>query len=136
MNKTGKISRLVHFELGCSLVAQCGELITRVLYTKTTSGGQQVVLVDAGMTDLIRPALYQAVHSIRNLTAQDGERKVYTVAGPICESSDVFAHSAELPDTNRGDLLSILSAAAYGRAMASNYNLRDFPREVFSDEIR
>ncbi len=126
----------LHFELGRSIVAQCGELITRVLYTKTTAGGKEVVLVDAGMTDLIRPALYQAVHSIRNLTAQEGEQRVYTVAGPVCESSDVFAHSAELPETNRGDLLSILSAGAYGRAMASNYNLRDFPREVFSDDIR
>ena len=126
----------LHFELGRSLVAQCGELLTRVLFTKTTAGGKRIALVDAGMTDLIRPALYQARHRIENLTANDTEKRMcYTVAGPVCESSDVFAHDLELPETRRGDLLTILSAGAYGRSMSSNYNLREMTREIFSDEF-
>ena len=124
----------VHFELGRSLVGQCGELMTRVLYNKVTSGGIRIALVDAGMTELMRPALYGAVHRIENLTST-GDRKTYMIAGPICESTDVFARDLELPETKRGDLLRIMSAGAYGRSMSSNYNLRDFPKEVFSDEL-
>jgi diaminopimelate decarboxylase len=125
----------VHFELGRSLVGQCGELLTRVLYNKVTAGGTRVALVDAGFTDLIRPALYGAVHRIENLTSTASERQTYMVAGPICESTDVFARNLDLPGTQRGDMLRILSAGAYGRAMSSNYNLRDFPAEVFSDDL-
>ena len=125
----------VHFELGRSLVGQCGELLTRVLYNKVTASGLCVALVDAGFTDLLRPALYGAVHRIENLTSTEGREK-YTIAGPICESTDVFARGLELPQTRRGDLLRILSAGAYGRAMSSNYNLREFPREIFSDELK
>jgi diaminopimelate decarboxylase len=129
-----RAGQTVHFELGRSLVGQCGELLTRVLYNKVTAAGTHLALVDAGMNDLMRPALYGAVHRIENLTSA-GEPEAYTVAGPICESTDVFARGVALPRTRRGDLLRIRSAGAYGRSMSSNYNLRDFPREVFSDEI-
>lgn len=82
----------VHFELGRSIVAQCGELITRVLYTKTTAGGAHFVITDAGMTELIRPALYSARHKIENLTAAAERRPIglCSIAGPICESSDIL----------------------------------------------
>lgn len=125
----------LHFELGRSIVAQCGSLITKVLYNKINGQGMKIVLVDAGMTDLIRPALYQAKHRIENLSAEPNKNEHYMVAGPICESSDVFAKDVELPVTKRGDLLELMSAGAYGRCMASNYNLRKFPDEVFSDEL-
>ncbi len=86
------------------------------------------------MTDLIRPALYQAHHKIENLTSER-ELQHYDVVGPVCESSDTFARFIELPETQRGDIIAIRSAGAYGEAMASRYNLRDLPRVVFSDEI-
>lgn len=136
VNRTleAKPGQTVHFELGRSLVAQSGELVTRVLYTKQNAAGRQIALVDAGMTDLIRPALYQAHHKIESLTGQ-GPLQPYMVAGPVCESSDVFAKEALLPEVKRGDLLTIRTAGAYGSAMASRYNLRDLPRSVYSDEL-
>lgn len=124
----------VHFELGRSLVGQCGELITRVLYTKTTAGGAQFAITDAGMTELIRPALYSAHHQIENLSASgDREQGVYTIAGPICESSDVFARDVAFPVSRRGDVLTIRSTGAYGSIMASNYNMRPIAPSRFSD---
>ena len=129
-----RAGQTVHFELGRSLVGQCGDLVTRALYGKTTAAGTQVVIVDAGMTDLIRPALYGARHRIENLTSS-GKPRTYTVVGPICESSDTFATGIELPETSRGDLLAIRTAGAYGMAMASRYNLRDLPGAVYSDAL-
>ncbi len=123
----------IHAEPGRSIVGQCGTLISKVLYIKTGSNTKFAV-IDAGMTDLIRPALYQAHHQIENLTS-GGEHVTYDVVGPICESSDTFARFIELPETRRGDILAIRSAGAYGEVMASRYNLRDLPRVVFSDEI-
>lgn len=123
----------IHFEPGRSIVAQCGSLITKVLYIKKGSNTTFAV-VDAGMTDLIRPALYQAHHEIQNLSS-DGETAKYDVVGPICESSDTFAKFIELPETSRGDILAIRSAGAYGEIMASRYNLRNLPGAVFSDEL-
>jgi len=123
----------IHFEPGRSIVAQCGSLITKVLYIKKGSNTTFAV-VDAGMTDLIRPALYQAHHEIENLTS-GGQTGKYDVVGPICESSDTFAKFIELPETRRGDILAIRSAGAYGEIMASRYNLRDLPGAVFSDEL-
>lgn len=124
----------IHFELGRSLVAQCGELISRVLYNKVTAGGKNVAIIDASMTELIRPALYQAHHAIENIDAQGGIQE-YMVAGPVCESSDVFATNVELPQLHRGDLVSLKTAGAYGAAMASRYNLRDLPPAVYSDKL-
>ncbi|MCC8088528.1 MAG: diaminopimelate decarboxylase [Rikenellaceae bacterium] len=125
----------LHFELGRSIVGQCGELITKVLYTKVNGEGTEIALVDAGMTDLIRPAMYQAKHKTVNLTSDSGKCKNYMVAGPICESTDVFGKSIELPETKRGDLLTMKSAGAYGRCMSFGYNLRELPKEYFSDEL-
>lgn len=118
--------KTIHFELGRSLVAQCGELVTRVLYTKDAMDGVKYAIVDAGMTELIRPALYGANHKIENLSAAVGKRKrgIYYIGGPICESSDVFAHEVEFPETFRGDILVIKSVGAYGSVMSSHYNLR------------
>lgn len=128
----------VHFELGRSIVAQCGELITRVLFTKTTAGGARFAIVDAGMTELIRPALYHAHHRIENLTAEAEKEKraigVYSIAGPICESSDVFAREIEFPESRRGDVLALRSTGAYGSIMASNYNMRPIAPSFFGGE--
>ena len=123
----------IHFEPGRSIVGQCGSLITKVLYIKK-GRNTTFAIVDAGMNDLIRPALYQAHHKIQNLTSS-GKTGKYDVVGPICESSDTFAKYIELPETRRGDILAIRSAGAYGETMVSGYNLRKAPGVVFSDEL-
>ena len=123
----------LHIEPGRSIIGQCGSLISRVLFIKNGSN-TLFAIIDAGMTDLIRPALYQAHHKIENLTSS-GNIYRYDVVGPICESSDTFAKYIELPETRRGDIIAIRSAGAYGEAMASRYNLRDLPSSVFSDDI-
>lgn len=115
----------LHFELGRAVVGQCGNLITRVLYVKQATT-KQFAILDAGMTDLIRPALYQAYHEIENLSS-DEELAVYDVVGPICESSDVFAKGYKLNRCHRGDLIVLRSAGAYGEIMASKYNCRELP---------
>ena len=123
----------LHFELGRAIVGQCGNLITQVLYVK--HGRQKsFVIVDGGMSDLIRPALYQAYHKIENITSAKAE-KTYDIVGPICESSDCFAKNETLNETERGDFLAIRSAGAYGEIMASQYNLRTLPSAYYSDEI-
>lgn len=125
----------VHFELGRSLVAQCGELLSRVLFAKSTASGENFLIVDAGMTELIRPALYGAKHKIENVTAQGGSRPMgrYYIGGPICESSDVFAYDIEFPISQRGDLLAFRSCGAYGSIMSSHYNLRPTAAAYFSE---
>jgi len=123
----------LHFELGRAVVAQCGSLITRTLYIKEGSV-KKFAIVDAGFTDLIRPALYQAYHKIENISSEE-EPDTYDVVGPICESTDVFAKQIDLNRTHRGDLLAIRSAGAYGEIMASQYNCRRLPKGYMSDEI-
>jgi diaminopimelate decarboxylase len=123
----------LHIEPGRSIVGQCGSLISKVLFIKNGSN-ILFAIIDAGMTDLIRPALYQAHHKIENLTSAENILR-YDVVGPVCESSDTFAKFIELPETKRGDILAIRSAGAYGEAMAMRYNLRDLPRGVFSDDL-
>jgi diaminopimelate decarboxylase len=123
----------LHVEPGRSLVGQCGSLISRVLFIKN-GAHTHFVIIDAGMTDLIRPALYQAYHKIENLTST-GAKTLYDVVGPVCESSDTFGKQQELQDTKRGDIIAIRSAGAYGESMASRYNMRDLPRAVFSDDL-
>lgn len=115
----------LHFELGRAVVGQCGSLITRVLYVKEGLE-KKFAIVDAGFTDLIRPALYQAHHKIENLTS-DGPVEQYDVVGPICESSDCFGEKEELNLISRGDLLTLRSAGAYGEIMAMQYNCRALP---------
>ena len=123
----------VHFELGRSIVAQCGSLITRLLYVKQGTF-KQFAIVDAGMTDLIRPALYQALHKIQNISSSE-PTEVYDVVGPICESSDVFAKAIDLNKCHRGDLLAIRSAGAYGEIMASSYNCRPLPQGYVTEDL-
>ena len=119
----------VHFELGRSIVAQCGSLISRVLYVKQGTT-KQFAIIDGSMTELIRPALYKAYHRIENLSSDEPE-EVYDVVGPVCESSDVFLKAAHLNKCRRGDLLAIRSAGAYGEAMASRYNCRPLPEAYY-----
>lgn len=143
----------VHFELGRALVGQCASLISRVLYVKNGQKKNFLVL-DAGMTELIRPMLYQAYHQIENVSQKsevgspksDASEKVtqdsglkpqdltkYDVVGPICESTDCFQKDVELPESFRGDLIAIRTAGAYGEVMASSYNLRDRVASVYSE---
>lgn len=123
----------LHFELGRAVVAQCGTLITRTLYVKQ-GDFKQFAIVDAGMTDLIRPALYNAYHKIENITSNEPV-ETYDVVGPICESSDVFAKAIDLNKTHRGDLIAIRSAGAYGEIMASKYNCRQLPKGYITEEL-
>lgn len=125
--------QIVHFELGRSIVAQCGNLISRVTYIKEGES-KKFVILDAGMTDLIRPALYQAYHKIENISSELPVEN-YDVVGPICESSDCFVKDYELNKTKRGDLVALRSAGAYGEIMASQYNCREIPKSYFSDKI-
>jgi len=124
----------IHFELGRSIVANCGSLISKVLYLKK-GDSKKFVVIDAGMTELIRPALYQSYHKIENLTSGGGE-EIYDVVGPICESSDVFGKSVRLNKTDRGDLIILKSTGAYGEVMSSSYNLRDKAKHYYSDELK
>ena len=123
----------LHFELGRAVVAPCGSLITRTLYIKE-GAIKKFAIVDAGFTDLIRPALYQAYHKIENISSEE-EHETYDVVGPICESTDVFAKQIDLNKAHRGDLLAIRSAGAYGEIMASQYNCRPLPQGFTSDEL-
>jgi len=123
----------LHFELGRSVVAPCGSLIARTIFVK--EGLQKkFLIVDAGMTDLIRPALYQAFHHIENISSNEAYTS-YDVVGPICESSDVFAEGMMLNRARRGDLVAIRSAGAYGETMVSQYNCREIPASHFSDSL-
>lgn len=123
----------VHFELGRAVVAQCGSLITKVLYVKQ-GAFKQFCIVDAGMTDLIRPALYQASHKIENLSS-DEQKETYDIVGPICESSDVFAKAIDINKAHRGDIIAIRSAGAYGEIMASMYNCRKLPVGYLAEQF-
>ena len=124
----------IHFEPGRSIVGQCGSLITKVLYIKK-GRNTTFAIVDAGMTDLIRPALYQAHHKIENISSTSAVDDVYDVVGPICESSDSFGTDERLPLVQRGDFLALRSAGAYGEIMASTYNCRRLPGSVFSTDL-
>lgn len=128
-----ELGQTLHFELGRSVVAQCGSLITRVLYVK--EGVQKnFAILDAGFTDLVRPAMYGAYHRIENLTSELPEEE-YDVVGPICESTDVFAKDYFINKPKRGDIFAIRTAGAYGEIMASQYNLRQLPKGYTSEEI-
>ena len=128
-----RIGQSLHFELGRSIVCQCGSLVTKVLYIKE-GVNKKFAIVDAGMTDLIRPALYQAYHKIENISS-DEELEVYDVVGPICESSDTFGKEFKLNKTKRGDIIVLRSAGAYGEIMASQYNCRTLPAAYYSEDF-
>ena len=128
-----RADQILHFELGRSVVAQMGSLIARTLYIKQGTA-KQFAILDAGMTDLIRPALYQAFHKIENISSNES-KETYDVVGPICESSDVFAKSIALNKTKRGDLIAIRSAGAYGEIMASQYNCRRLPVGYLTEDL-
>lgn len=123
----------IHFEPGRSVVAQCGSLISRVLYVKEGEI-KKFAILDAGFSDLIRPAMYDAYHYIENISS-DKKQDIYDVVGPICESSDVFGKNVPLNGTSRGDFVAIRSAGAYGEVMASMYNLRELPKAYYSDNL-
>jgi diaminopimelate decarboxylase len=123
----------IHFELGRALVGQCGSLISKVLYVKK-GDTKQFAILDAGFTDLIRPAMYDAYHHPENITG-DAPCETYDIAGPICESSDVFNKNVEVNRIRRNDLIAFRSAGAYGEIMASQYNCRTLPKSYFSDEL-
>ncbi len=123
----------IHFELGRSIIAECGSLISRVLFLKQNEAANYAI-IDAGMNDLMRPALYDAKHKIQNLTGI-GKEENYHIAGPVCESSDVFGKDILLPQLNRGDLITIRTSGAYGEVMASGYNLRKPARAIYSTDM-
>ena len=123
----------LHFELGRAVVGQCGSLISKVIYVKQ-GANKQFAILDAGMTDWIRPALYQAYHKIENITSEE-PMETYDVVGPICESSDVFGKAIDLNKAHRGDLFALRSAGAYGEIMASAYNCRALPKGYTSEEL-
>jgi len=120
----------VHFELGRAIVGSCGTLISSVVYVKENRN-KKFVILDAGMNNLIRPALYGAHHEVQNLTSREQEQEKYDVVGPVCESSDVFARDHIMPKTRRGDIIAIRTAGAYGESMSSTYNMRPLVPSVF-----
>jgi diaminopimelate decarboxylase len=125
----------LHFEIGRAIVAQCGTLVTRVLYVKPGIK-TNFLIVDAGMNNLMRPALYQAYHKIQNLTNPgDNTTEFYDVVGPICESSDCFGKRMSLPVSKRGDIMLIRTAGAYGEVMANTYNLRPIAESVYGEMV-
>lgn len=131
------INRVIIFELGRSVVGQCGAYLVKVLYVKDSlNQNKKKLIVDGGMNHLIRPALYEAFHLIQNLSKHNQKpSQLYDIYGPICESTDCFGKNIPLPLTERGDILAIRSAGAYGESMASNYNLKGYPNIFFSNEI-
>ena len=130
--------QFIHVEPGRSLVAQCATLISRVLFVKSGET-KNFLIMDAGMNDLIRPALYGAYHKIENLSATQRTfyptHQAYDIVGPVCESSDVWGAGRLLPLSVRGDLMAIRSTGAYGQVMASRYNMKDLAPSVFSDDL-
>ena len=128
----------IHVEPGRSLVAQCASLISRVLFVKSGET-KNFLIMDAGMNDLIRPALYGAYHKIENLSAEQRTffptHQAYDIVGPVCESSDVWGAGRLLPLSVRGDIMAIRSAGAYGQVMASRYNMKNIAPSVFSDQL-
>ena len=119
-------------EPGRSIVGAAGVLLTRVIYRKTNNS-KRFLIVDAGMNDLLRPALYGAYHEIVPVVHSSGETEVADVVGPVCETGDFFARDRELPVVAEGELLAILDAGAYGAVLGSNYNTRGKPAEMLVD---
>ncbi|WP_434382968.1 diaminopimelate decarboxylase [Melittangium boletus] len=132
LGAVGTLGTTLVFEPGRSIVGNAGVLLTRVLFRKTTPA-RQFVVVDAGMNDLMRPALYEAHHGLRPLMQRRGKAVEVDVVGPVCESTDVLARQRSLVLPQQGELYAFMSAGAYGMSMASNYNSRPRPAEVLVD---
>ena len=111
------------------LIAEAGILVTSIITTKQ-NGGVDYLIVDAGMNTLVRPAMYNAHHDIETINNKINNTLTYTVAGPICESSDIFVKNITLPKQSIGDILIIKNTGAYGKVMSSNYNTRPLPAEI------
>ena len=129
-----KNNQSIHFELGRSIVGQCGFLISKILYTKK-SYNKNFIVLDSGMNNLIRPALYNSKHKISNISSRSNKIEAYDIVGPICESTDTFARDYEMVESKRGDFVVIYSCGAYAESMSSNYNLRDNIKSYYSDTI-
>jgi len=121
-------------EPGRAIAAPAGVLVARVIDVKPRDASSEFAVIDAGMTELLRPALYNAFHRIEPVAMNDAAPRRYEVVGPVCESSDVVGRDRVLPPLAEGDLLAIRDAGAYGSAMASNYNRRPLPAEVLVDD--
>ncbi|ATB28180.1 diaminopimelate decarboxylase [Melittangium boletus] len=132
LGAVGKLGATIVFEPGRSIVGNAGVLLTRVLFRKKTPA-RQFVVVDAGMNDLMRPALYEAHHGFKPLVQRRGKEVEVDVVGPVCESTDVLARQRALVLPQQGELFAFMSAGAYGMSMASNYNSRPRPAEVLVD---
>jgi diaminopimelate decarboxylase len=120
-------------EPGRAIVGPAGALVARVIDIKPRNALSEFVVIDAGMTELMRPALYDAFHRIEPVRPRGGAPRQYEIVGPVCESSDVVGRDRELPRLEVGDLVAIRDAGAYGSAMASNYNRRPLPAEALVD---
>ncbi|MFI5012952.1 MAG: diaminopimelate decarboxylase [Hyphomicrobiales bacterium] len=131
LRHTRELGLKLVFEHGRLIAANAGLLLTRVIYVKK-GAGKTFVIVDAAMNDLVRPTLYEAFHDIRSVVepAQDAERQVVDVVGPVCESGDYLAQARAMPAVQAGDLLAVMSAGAYGAVQASTYNTRPLVPEV------
>jgi diaminopimelate decarboxylase len=126
----------VVLEPGRAVVGHSGALVSRVVDTKRNPDGRQFAVLDAGMTELMRPALYGSFHRIVPVQPRDGQETAWDVVGPICESSDVFARDRMLPELRVNDAVALLDTGAYGAVMASNYNRRLLAPEVLVDETQ
>jgi len=124
------------FEPGRLIVANAGLLLSRVILTKQGEGARRFAVIDAGMNDLLRPALYQAEHAVEPVVEAAGRKRRIDVVGPVCESADVFTKQRMMTALAAGDLVAIRSAGAYGMSMASSYNARPRPAEVLVDGAR
>jgi len=124
------------FEPGRVIVANAGALIARVLHIHARPEGRRFLVLDAGMNDLVRPAMYDAYHDIRPVRPRDGEPVAYDVVGPVCETGDTFARDRLLPPLEAGDLVAFMSAGAYGAVMSSEYNARPLAAEVLVKDDR
>jgi diaminopimelate decarboxylase len=124
----------VVLEPGRAVVGRAGALIGRIVDTKCFPDGRKFAVLDAGMTELMRPALYGSFHRIEPVVPRTGGDTAWDVVGPICESSDVFGRDRALPPLQVDDLVAILDTGAYGSAMSSNYNRHLLPAEVLVDD--
>jgi diaminopimelate decarboxylase len=124
------------FEPGRLLAANAGVLLSRVIQVNERADGRRFLVLDAGMNDLMRPALYDAFHDLVPVQPREGERRPYDLVGPICESTDIFARDRLLPPMQAGDLVAFMGAGAYGAVLASEYNSRPLVPEVLVDGDR